>query len=517
MDLSEAESDVQPTVQLEAPAEAAVASHEERVDELEEVQDVDIQSSESVKIASTDEVAEPSDPFLFIQLGDRVIIHSTRYGETVGTVYYRSGERISVKPDGVSNMLHNFAVDNTDEDAGETFAEEDGVTSIGIGEKRLSPSFVEQQDFRVGQIIETYDSEGNPYKTFEISKIDKENDQITLHDPEDPEQEQELHFDFTGIDSDEPFRVIRIRGIVQKEEALEEPVEIQEASEEDDLLEQEDDDDIQLTGISQYIPSKVFKEAAAFEQRIPDHLQKIDALNNFISVLDPSIQRDPKTIRAVRQEMETFFNLKQDTISYRQDGSIQGPKPTSASTLAELIQSVRIPLGRPVLRVQKKEYSTELDEKEQEGVSFADFAKELEQMIQNQSALVSASMIGSQKGKIVQEWLNQQDFLQTYSTPWSAMDRADPRWSALTDSEFFRWTSPEGEDDEGTRLKAVVPGYLASKQEGKGPTFDLIPFGMERALSTTYRKGVDRRKDVLLSEESATMDSYLIFPSRVAL
>lgn len=516
MDLSEAESDVQPTVQLEAPAEADLASHEERADELEEVDDVDIQSSESVKIASMEEVAEPSDPFLFIQLGDRVVIHSTRYGETIGTVYYRSGERISVKPDGVSNMLHNFEVDNTDEDAGETFAEEDGVTSIGIGEKRLSPSFVEQQDFRVGQVIETYDSEGNPYKTFEISKIDKENDQITLLDPDDPEQEQELHFDFTGIDSDEPFRVIRIRGIVQKEEALEEPVEIQEAAEENDLLEQEGDDDIQLTGISYYIPPKVFKEAAAFQQRIPDHLQKIDALNNFIAALDPSIQRDAKTVRAIRQEMETFFNLKQDTISYRQDGSIQGPKPTSASTLAELIQSVRIPLGRPVLRVQKKEYSTELDEKGQEGVSFEDFEKELKQMIQNQSAIVSASMVGSQKGKIVQEWLNQQDFLQTYGMPWSAIDRADPRWNALTDSEFFRWTSPEAVDDEGHRLKAVVPGYLASHKEDSAPTFDLIPFGMERALSTTYRKSVDRRKDVLLPEESATMDSYLIFPSRVA-
>jgi len=508
MDLSEAESDVQPTVQREEPASEAQ-------DELQEVEDVGIQSSESVKIASTEEVAEPNDPFLIIQLGDRVIIQSTRYGETTGTVYYRSGERISVKPDGVSNTLHNFEVDNTDEEAGETFAEEDGVTSIGIGEKRESPSFVVQQDFRVGYIIVTYDIDGKPYKTFEISKIDKENDQITLLDPEDPEQEKELHFDFTGIDSDEPFRVIRVTGIVQKEEAEEQPSEIQEAAEENDLLEQEEDDDVQLTGISHYIPRKVFKQAAAFEQRIPDHQQKIDALNNFISVLDPSIQRDPKTIRAVRQEMETFFNLKQDTIFYRQDGSIQGPKPTSASTLAELIQSVRIPLGRPVLRVQKKEYTTELDEEAQDGVTFEDFDKELEQMIQNQSAIVSASMIGSQKGSIVQEWLNQQNFLQTYATPWSAMDRADPRWNAFTDSEFFRWTSPEAADEEGRRLKSVVPGYLASKKEGRPPIFDMIPFGMERALSTTYRKSVDRIKDVLLPEESATMESYLIFPSRV--
>ena len=45
---------------------------------------------------------------------------------------------------------------------------------------------------------------------------------------------------------------------------------------------------------------------------------------------------------------------------------------------------------------------------------------------------------------------------------------------------------------------------------------DKIPFGVERALATTYRKGVDRRKQVLLAEDGATINSYLIFPIRTA-
>ena len=52
--------------------------------------------------------------------------------------------------------------------------------------------------------------------------------------------------------------------------------------------------------------------------------------------------------------------------------------------------------------------------------------------------------------------------------------------------------------------------------EGGIPMFTKIPYGIERALSTTYRKGADRSKQVLLSEENATINSYLIFPSKTA-
>lgn len=58
----------------------------------------------------------------------------------------------------------------------------------------------------------------------------------------------------------------------------------------------------------------------------------------------------------------------------------------------------------------------------------------------------------------------------------------------------------------------TLPGYVASHDIKAPPTFYKVPFGIERALSTTYRKGVDRRKEVLVEEEKATMNSYLLFP-----
>ena len=65
--------------------------------------------SESIQIAPTvSELGEEDSPNLFIQLGDDVIIESTTYGRTIGTVYYRSLEMIHVKPDGVSNDVHRF-------------------------------------------------------------------------------------------------------------------------------------------------------------------------------------------------------------------------------------------------------------------------------------------------------------------------------------------------------------------------------------------------------------------------
>ena len=72
----------------------------------------------SVQIAPTGDINPLGDdnPMLFIQLGDRVVIDSKKYGRTIGSVYYRSLERISIKPDGVSNSLHDFELEQTDDE-----------------------------------------------------------------------------------------------------------------------------------------------------------------------------------------------------------------------------------------------------------------------------------------------------------------------------------------------------------------------------------------------------------------
>ena len=169
----------------------------------------------SVQIAPTGDtnpLGDEYNPMLFIQLGDRVVIDSKKYGRTIGSVYYRSLERISIKPDGVSNSLHDFELEQTDDE--ELYKEEDGVTAAYVIEKRMFDSFVEQQDFRINQIIDTFNAAGELYKSYKIVKVDKDNDYIQIQDLDDTDIIQDLNFNFIGIESDEDFKIISIRQLV---------------------------------------------------------------------------------------------------------------------------------------------------------------------------------------------------------------------------------------------------------------------------------------------------------------
>ena len=163
--------------EAEAISEVAAISEasevEEDVPEESYDENVPLQRESSVQIAPTGESSmDANNPMLYIQLGDRVVIYSTKYGRTIGTVYYRSYDRISIKPDGVSNMLHHFEMTEVDEI--EVYKEEDGVTSAMVIEKRIYESFVEQQDFRKGQIIDTFDTDGARANSYTIVAIKRE-------------------------------------------------------------------------------------------------------------------------------------------------------------------------------------------------------------------------------------------------------------------------------------------------------------------------------------------------------
>ena len=180
--------------------------------------------NESVQVAEPDRRDTDEDDSMenIIELGDHVVIDTTIAGQIIGTVVYRSLERISVKPDGVSHYLQHFTVSQTDE--GEQFAEEDGVTNIFIVEKRSFDTFVEQQNFRVGQTVDTYDSQQQPYKTFEVVDVDQEQDAITLKDEEDIT----IVFNGIGLELDEPFATLRIRPmVIENKEPVQEEAEEQ--------------------------------------------------------------------------------------------------------------------------------------------------------------------------------------------------------------------------------------------------------------------------------------------------
>ncbi len=502
---------------------------------IDEEPDIEGDISSSVQIAPTPGTSllvaeDENDPYLFIELGDRVVIDSTKYGRTTGYVYYRDGDLISVIPDGVSNMLHNFEVEQTDE--AEEFDEELGVTATYIIDKRKFDTFVEQQDFRVGQTIETINSSGDLDKAFKIISVDQENDAIELED--ETGSTEKVDFGFVGIPRDESFVIIRTRQIptpvinnnTPSEEltpSLEIDGEIRQENEEDEI--EPPKKKVQIVGYVTLTKATVYKEAPPSQQRFPDNLQKTDALNDFLNMLDPLLQKDQKAVRAVRILVETLFHLKQATIAYNEDGSIRGQQEISATTLADLIRKVNIPLGRPVLDVAKKLYSNpdkleEQEEEEENNVDqedeyfFENFKNEASQMDQNVSPLVSSSMIGAPGGSVSRFLNDTSSFLKKYLSTYSPNSNAEPLWRAIEDTDFFRSQPPELSETSN------LPGYMVvknenGKPEGEPPVFGTIQYGLERALSATYRKGQERRKQILVPEEAATMKSYLIFPQKV--
>jgi hypothetical protein len=511
-----------PDVELEEEGTAENAN-------IDEEPDIEGEISSSVQIAPTANtsliVAEDNnDPYLFIELGDRVVIDSTKYGRTTGYVYYRDGDLISILPDGVSNILHNFNIEQTEDS--EVFDSELGVTASYIIDKRKFDSFVEQQDFRVGQTIETIGSNGELDKSFKIINVDQENDTITIED--ESGSTENVDFGFIGIPRDESFVIIRTRqtptpiGNTNNEMINETQNELEKSLEIEGEIRQEGEEDeietpkkkVQIVGYVTLAKTNVYKEAPPSQQRFPDTLQKTDALNDFLNMLDPLLQKDQKAVRAVRILVETLFYLKQSTIAYNEDGSIRGQQQISANTIADLIQKTNIPLGRPILDVAKKLYSNPEELEENEEVNnqsdeyfFENFNNELAQIVQNTSPIVSSSMIGASGGQIVRHWNDTASFLKKYLSTWAPNSNAEPLWKAIEDSDFFRSEAPDLESSN-------VPGYLPTLEEDVFPPFSEIPYGLERALGTTYRKGFDRKKQVLVPEESATMKSYLIFPQK---
>ena len=469
------------------------------------------------------------DPMFFIQLGDEVLIDSLTYGRTIGTVYYRSQDRISVKPVGVSNMLHTF--DIHDEDGEGVYDEKDGVSAIYIVKKHVVESFVEQQDFRVSQQIDTFDANGKPYHSYDIVEVKKEEDAIVIRQIGE-EKTYLLEFNYVGISSDEPFAVISSH--VEKRDAEQEQSQdqaeqdqeqeqsqdqeqeqLQEQAQAEQEQQEDEEDEIQVMGEIEIMRPTIYVKAESYEQSIPDALQKMDALNDHLSSLTDAERKDPRTLRAARILVELLFELKQATVAYGTDGSVQGVKDVSAATLSELMDRASLPLGRPVLHVTKTLYSPEEDHEEAEyntdQIHMIDFEDELMRMITPAQKAVSTGS-GAVQG-ISREWYDQQQFMTQYMSPWTPHEKGEPLWSAKGDSEFFRNMPPVCRPETPCRLADTISGYRHSQnKEDSHPILDEIPFGIERALGITYRKGANRRRQLHLPEESATLQSYLLFP-----
>ncbi len=319
------------------------------------------------------------------ELGDHIAINTARYGIVKGFIYYRDMDLIRIMPDGVSDRLYDFPLQDGE------FDPELGFKTASWISKNPLPTFVEQQDLQVGQYFESFTANGEPAGTYKIESVNLDDDSIIAED--ESGAQTEITFGYIGIPLDLPFAVLRTReppaedarakeditsyGVnlnsdeVQAEKEADQGItvssdfikDLEETTAQvaaiDDALEAGrpvDDDDYEDVEIQDYVRLPVFEQA--FEKpsalrSYPEELQKADALQDFTSFLTVKQQQDIRQLRKIRQLTELCAQLKNEVILYKAtDHTFESLIPQSYTYLGELLESgTQMPLRRPVLDV----------------------------------------------------------------------------------------------------------------------------------------------------------------------
>jgi hypothetical protein len=484
---------------------------------------VDADDNDNTGAPATTTEADEYDPSSVIELGDRVIIDSKRYGRTVGVVYYRSGELIRILPDGISDRLYDFPRVYTDEE--DKFVDELGVEVSYILKKRNFPAFVEQHDIRVGQRYETITREGEIGPIYVVETVNPEEDTISVKD--ETGQVQDIELEGIGIPLDLPFIILRkeITPIVAPEveaEAETETMIVTEPGVDADAEQEEPDEEgieVVGTGVVEVPKVTVYREAKTSDKIYTDIVQKIDALSDFMAMLDPQAQKDPRAIRVVRLLVETLFIMKHELIEYNPDGSVRGPKQLSAQSIGQLVDLVHVPLVRVVTDIKKRMFYVEPSEDREDEMPSAipsrsdapddyyvvNFNNDLQSQTENVDSVPSSVPIGVEQGSTAPFWLNEQTFSTKYMRTWEPNSVRQPVFTPRSDTDVFRRYIPDLE-------VAQVPGGL----EPDLISMTNLTMSMQRALTTTFRKGTDKRKIAHIAPEVARAKNYLVFPLDVA-
>jgi len=471
--------------------EQASVVKSEQVEQLEELKlpELPIESEEPV-----------------IELGDRIRIFGGKYDKATGKVVYRTESEIHIIPDGLTNQVLIFDITE------EGFDPSLNIESVEILQKRKKADLVDILDLRVGQTLETFSSDGEPYTKYTIIGVNPETDTITINNETDGDID--IPFGFRGIPKELPFRVIRGRQ-GENIEVLEEIDEIEEETQgeqeegeqegeqegveqledfqflDDELLPAEDD------GAEQLI------EIPTSERTYSNQTQKSEAYADLLSLNTAARQKTVETQRATRILVEMFFNIRASILRTSDDGTPKGVRPSSIQTLVDALDKRLLMLSRAVVDVDKIIYhDMDTDKFPQpetmDGLRLFAFNEKIEES--NEYLQSSPEMAGQ---KFIQ-FLN--GYLQKFGAAWR--ERGSQRVAFQKDEEVFRRLPPERE--------ANVPGYpryLPDSKKGNVSSENVneVSISLLRGLKVTRT-----RQQVLQSGEEATVLSYVIFPLKFA-
>lgn len=512
-------------------------------------------------------MAEDED-FVF-ELGDTVAINTARYGVVIGRIYYRDGDLIRILPQGVSDRLYDFPLVDGE------FTPELGFKDARWISKNPLVTFVEQQDLQAGQYFETFTANGEPSGTFKIISINVDDDEIVAEDESGAQTEVNFGYigvpldlpfavirvreppastannnddGSVGINIDapaepeEPDFVQTAKdeannGIETSADSIRQGLEdstaaAAKATEALTTGEELDDDEFEIKELGEIIVPTFEQQQVipTTQRRYPDALQKADVLQDFTSLLTINQQQNPEELRKVRELTEIFYNLKRELLDFNQEKNVyEGIKPQSVNLISELMDAGDVPLRRPVLDVQKRVFevvnekiqwpltattAADLGKSDDIVASDADEMKGLD--VQNFDRFIN-TLHESTDYEAHKVYTNRDPFWQrdrrmynTIGRPFKPVVRDGLQFTAKKDTEFFRGSIP---DLDNPFIDGLQPG---GKQRGEYRPSTVyigqVPFSMNRAISTIYRRNPPFGKEVQISPDYAPLKADLLFP-----
>ena len=271
-------------------------------------------------------------PYALIpELGDLVTFVSDVYKSTTGRIIYRDGTLIRVRPFNSSSSAIDFPLDPV---TGE-FRESLGVTQILIHEKRRYPHFSKQLSVRPGEILEFFDTSGQPIVEFGIVYeviATEEYDAIKL--------ENGTVLDFGFIGPQPPIAVIRPRAPVDEE--------LNPENESTSAVEEEEEEafpDIDFD----MLPVALVEEIPTEERTYSDSLQREDMFISLLVDIALKRQKDPKVMQRIYRETDLLLALKNSIVTRDESGAVV-PGAASRSYIANTIATALAaqPNGAPI-------------------------------------------------------------------------------------------------------------------------------------------------------------------------
>ena len=472
-----------------------------------------------------------------LELGDRIIVLGGRLDGTRGRVYYLDPDRIRILPDGVSDRLVEIRIIDGDLDP------EMGVEDLFIVAKRATPSFVAQIDAQVGYFAETFSETGEPGPTYTIKEINEAADTMVLEGP--TEERLELDFEF-GIPLDQSFAVLRPRepptegGENGATEA--ENLEAEEGYEAVEFQEEGAEGAEAGAPNAGPGPSKRRREVLEFidlppsQRTYSDLLQREDAIHEFMSFLSVNAQKNPRKLRDIRKLVEQFMILRNELISYSDNGEPEGRIPSSFQTVAELLEQIDIPLSRPVLDTKRTIFYQHDPEGNDitEAPEAAITVNYLDTVLKRSNNFIETQLAGASEegaaaaaaaegsGAVPAWYLGWESFFKQFLSPWTTHGEEAQEVGFQGDKEFFMAPAPR-EDQEPevdglggkishAYMRGVGPRYTRLKSSGPQVKIEsgdeaaitnqlLFPLSVQRDLGTT-RSG-SLAKDI--AQSHATM------------